>query len=1081
MAKIDFILADTTNEALIKGLDLVMQKAKVNPFLDYVVLLPDTKTLTAEKYLLSICETKAFANIYIYSLSRLLNKISPVASSLVLDKQSCIMIVRKIILDNLKDLVCYKKTAQTNGFAELVYGTISQLKSSNISVDEFYNMSEVASPSLKIKMQDIALIYDQYQQYIENKYLDTSDLLHILKESSIDSEFVKNAEFYYLGFESITEEALLVCTEIIKASKHFVVGASYMANQPNSHIADNEIFTKFKSVADSFKYDYQPVRVRGNYAPDFAHIKDNLYAYPPKVKNGTNAIEILQASSLADEVEFVAQKIAGLIDMGYKYNQIGVVCTDIEAYQEVISKIFDAYNFSYFVNRPYDYANHPLFNLIKSYLNVVRKNYDKTAVIEFLSNILLENNGKIANLINYVEQYGIDHGDFKKPFDKLDTNVLTRQELDELEKMRQELLALTALFNAKNSKVADFNNAIKSFLSKLDIDTRLEKLYNLQQDNKVYASVTRQTKEKLDYVLAGLDKFLSSEEMPLDMYQTLLTSGLMASDISILPISQDAIVISATADELQNIEALFVVGAVEGAFPIKQQDCGMILDDEIKQLGEMSQKTIEPTIKTINRRERFKSYETLLLPKSKLYLSFCEGIGDEANKPSAIIYQLVYMFGGEKHLPIQKYAENYTIAKGFLFQTNSTTKLQEYVCKEIGHKRAYGNFENSALANSAYYAIKDQMSDNLMRKIDNINLKEDYTIKNANKIFFTNGKTSISQLEKYFTCPFLFFTDYGLRLKENPISKIQAMDVGNILHKVAELFLQKYTQKPQIDIQKVAKSLINDIISDEYVEDKNKFLVKIIQEEAIRLCARLAEEQTHSHFRPIGYEEYFGDGAKYPAVELSNNIKLEGKIDRIDAYNGRFRIIDYKTGKIEDNMKQVFYGKKIQLISYLMAMEQAGLQPAGVVYYPIRNEFSDDTNKTLRMKGFFLKDTEVAKSMDTTLGKDNSKGTYIDITLNSPDKDTGAVNIKQTTSVLTEKEFDDVKNYCKILASKAVDEILSGYIMPSPIKLTESKPTRCRYCAYSGVCGVQKTKYANGRKCYAKINIKTISKIGGDK
>ena len=1076
----DFILADTTHQALISGLNLVMQKAKENPYLDHVVLLPDTKTLIAERYLLSICDSKAFANIYIYSLSRLLNKISPVASNLVLDKQSSIMIVRKIVLENQKDLVCYKKTALTNGFAEIMFGTISQLKSSNISVEEFYSMAENASPSLKIKMQDIARIYDQYEQYIENRYLDQSDLLNVLKESSINSEFVKNAEFYYLGFESITEEAMLVCKEIIKACKHFVVGAAYLTNQANGHIADNEIFNKFKSVADEFDYSYQPARVHTTYAKTFEHIKNNLYAYPPKVMLGTDSVEILQAPSKISEVEFVAQKISKLVDEGLKYNQIGIVCTNLEEYQEHICKIFDEYHFSYFVNKPYDYASHPLFNLIKSYLNIVRKNYEKTAIIEFLSNILLGQTDKIASFINYVEQYGIDHGDFKKPFERYDENILTGEEFAGLEQMRQALVFYVSLFDAKNAKVESYNNAIRQFLDKIDIDSKLENLQVLQETEKEYAAVTKQAKQKLDLVLSGLDKFLAQEEMSLEMYQNLLTSGLSASDISILPVSQDSIVISNVADELEGIEALFIIGATEGAFPIKQQDCGMILDDEIKQLGEISQKTIEPTIKTINRRERFKAYETLLLPKSKLYLSYHEGVGEDANKPSAIIDQLIYMFGSNDYLRVQKYSEYTLVQKEYLSKTNSLDKLEEYVCKEIGHKKAYGDFENSSFANSAYYAIKDKMTNNLANRIEKINTQEDYVINNADKIFFTNGKTSVSQLEKYFTCPFLFFANYGLRLRENPTSTMQAMDVGNILHKVAELFLKKYAKNNQIDIQKTAKSIITGIISQEYVTNKNKFLVKIIEEESIRLCERLAEEQQHSHFKPAAFEESFGEGKKLPAVELSNKIKLEGKIDRIDTHDGKFRIIDYKTGKIEDNIKRVFYGKKIQLISYLMAMEQMGLKPAGVVYFPIRNEFSDDTNKKSKMKGFFLKDTNVIKSMDTTLTQENLKGTYIDVTLNTPDKDTGESLVKQTTSILTEKEFDVIRDYCKQLASGAVDEILSGYIMPSPIKLTDSESTYCKNCPYSGVCGVQKTKYAGGRKCYTAIKIEDISKIGGE-
>lgn len=1078
----DFILADTTDAALFEGLNLVMQKAEQNKLKDYVVIVPDTKTMMAEKYLLSICKTKAFANIYIYSLNRLLNKISPVASDVVLSKQASIMIVRKIILDNQNNLVCYKKTALTNGFVDVVYGTISQLKTSNISAAEFYEMTQKVSPSLKIKMQDIALIFDEYQKYIENKYLDQSDMLHVLETSVPNSEFIKNAEFFYLGFESITAEAISVFKQIIKSCKHFSVGASYMAASANSHIADNEIFNKFKQIADTFGYDYIPKKVKSVYSKDFEHIKNNLYSYPPQVRAGSDSVQILNASNTMQEVEFVAQKIAELVFGGIRYNQIGVICANIEEYQETIEKVFDRYGFSYFVSKPYDYAGHPLFGLVKSYLNIVRKNYEKTAVIEFLSNILLDQTDKIANFINYIEQYGIDHNAFKKPFEKFDENIMSAEEFAQIENLRLTLVHHVSLFDIKKERVSAFNAAIKSFLEQIDIDQKLEKLYLLQEQDKIYAAITKQAKEKLDGVLNSLDNFLAEEEMSIEMYQSLLTSGLVASDVSILPVSQDSIIVSSVADGLYDIDSLFILGATDGAFPVKQQDCGIILDSEIKQLGEAGQKTIEPTIKTINRRERFKAYEMLLLAKKQLFLSYHDGAGEDANKPSNIIDQLIYIFGGKDKLKVQKYnSAEEAIAHNICALSYSNKNLEHYVCKQIGTSKSLGKFDNAPLANSAYYAIKDNLSDGIKDKLDKINQQEEYDLKNAKLVFFASGTTSISQLEKYFTCPFLFFANYGLRLKENPTSKMQAMDVGNVLHKVAELFMAKYKNNTELDIQKTAKTITNNILSKEYVQENNKYLVKIVSEEAIRLCQKLAEEQKHSHFKPIGLEEPFGANKKLPAVKLTNDISLEGKIDRIDAFDGRFRIIDYKTGKIEDNIKRVFYGKKIQLISYLMAMQQSGLKPAGVVYFPIRNEFSSAETKTSKMKGFFLDDAGVLCNMDTTISQQNPSGTFIDAKINKPNKSTGIVTVKSSVNVLTEQEFEDIKEYCIRLSQNAIEEILSGYIMPSPIKLKDSDHLYCENCAYKGICGVQKTKYANGRKCYTSVSMQDISKIRGEK
>ena len=59
-------------------------------------------------------------------------------------------------------------------------------------------------------------------------------------------------------------------------------------------------------------------------------------------------------------------------------------------------------------------------------------------------------------------------------------------------------------------------------------------------------------------------------------------------------------------------------------------------------------------------------------------------------------------------------------------------------------------------------------------------------------------------------------------------------------------------------------------------------------------------------------------------------------------------------------------------------------------------------------------------------------------------------------------------------------EILQGNIKPSPIRLSESDKPHCVSCEFAGVCGVQKTEFAMGRKCYADVKIDAISKLEGE-
>ena len=66
-------------------------------------------------------------------------------------------------------------------------------------------------------------------------------------------------------------------------------------------------------------------------------------------------------------------------------------------------------------------------------------------------------------------------------------------------------------------------------------------------------------------------------------------------------------------------------------------------------------------------------------------------------------------------------------------------------------------------------------------------------------------------------------------------------------------------------------------------------------------------------------------------TELDFPIKLKGKVDRVDEYNGVTRIIDYKTGKVEQNKVQLEnweditsdydkFSKSFQILSYALML-----------------------------------------------------------------------------------------------------------------------------------------------------------------
>ena len=124
---IKFILSDTNCGATSAALKEVISRAESDPFSNVLVLVPEPKSIAIERELLDLSKCGAFANVFVYSFVRLLSRIGGVSETELVSKQTSVMILRRLIFENLDKLSCYKKTAKSVSFAENIYETIESI------------------------------------------------------------------------------------------------------------------------------------------------------------------------------------------------------------------------------------------------------------------------------------------------------------------------------------------------------------------------------------------------------------------------------------------------------------------------------------------------------------------------------------------------------------------------------------------------------------------------------------------------------------------------------------------------------------------------------------------------------------------------------------------------------------------------------------------------------------------------------------------------------------------------------------------------------------------------------------------
>ena len=231
---------------------------------------------------------------------------------------------------------------------------------------------------------------------------------------------------------------------------------------------------------------------------------------------------------------------------------------------------------------------------------------------------------------------------------------------------------------------------------------------------------------------------------------------------------------------------------------------------------------------------------------------------------------------------------------------------------------------------------------------------------------------SVTELEIYARCPFQYFINNVLKFRveeDETEDELSGLERGSLLHDVLfEFYNNRRNQKrPPIgqcseEAFKEAKAQLNELLDSNAEKKRNRRKEKLIGEnnlfwetdiEKLRIALHkwLAAERTYGlPVTPRYFEVSFGQERELRYPELScrepitiGDVRMTGKIDRIDIGNGTFNIVDYKTGSSTVRMPEILSGRSLQLPIYLQTAKKLlemhggiGLEPAAGLYYKVR-------------------------------------------------------------------------------------------------------------------------------------------------
>ncbi|MDE0396254.1 MAG: PD-(D/E)XK nuclease family protein, partial [Candidatus Poribacteria bacterium] len=225
---------------------------------------------------------------------------------------------------------------------------------------------------------------------------------------------------------------------------------------------------------------------------------------------------------------------------------------------------------------------------------------------------------------------------------------------------------------------------------------------------------------------------------------------------------------------------------------------------------------------------------------------------------------------------------------------------------------------------------------------------------------------SVTELETYAKCPFQYFVNNVLRFRveeEETEDELSNRGRGSLLHEVLFEFYNNRRENPRVGRGfEEARQQLDEILDAKSEEHRNQRTENPIGEnnifwetdvEKLRVALRKWLEAERAYDLPVTphyFEVSFGQDQEMRDPKLScltpipiGNVRMKGKIDRIDIGNNAFNVIDYKTGSSTVRMPEILSGRSLQLPIYLQIAKQllanngiTDLEAASGLYHKIR-------------------------------------------------------------------------------------------------------------------------------------------------
>ncbi len=955
----------------------------------------------------------------------------------------------------------YKGIKTDASLTSMMLSAVDELHASSVTPEICDSLAEKCSDKpLSNKLSDIAAIYANFERNISERLgeseMAAENKLGRLSEILRKNDFFSDCNIYIDSFTSFTAEEHAVLESIIAQSKDTCISLTYEKGSIAPH---------FNSVADTYKRlkrfatnngierrevildkyvrsDKHELSLLEKHLWDFSVTGETRPEVDEAQKGG---IEMYKCLNEYEEIWLAALNIKKERMRGTKYSEIALITRDPESKRGMIDAVFEQLSIPYFFSERTDLSTTAPARLILSALRCIAHNFNSTDVLTLLKTGLLCIDERDADLFeDYCYTWNINGKLFTEEAWSMNPDGYTTQTgergkviLESANRVRSSiippLVELRNKFAMNKGDTTENCRALYSYLTSISLSQNLSSQaeYALSSGDVKGAGELLRLYDYIISTLTDISTVLSGTQTSAEELCAAIEIMLRNTDIGSVPAMSEYVTVGSAATlRIENIKTAILVGLCEGEFPASYSDGGILTENDKRAMEEHGV-SLSSREDTATSDELFYVYRAMTKPSEKLILSTCRsGVSGRALNPSSAWSRVEFLF---------PYIEKKSFDLGLI--------------RAIANKTEENN-ETDAQAISADEIVLGERSD--VVEIDPFYVR---------MLFTDRLHLSKSQISSFAECPYKYWCEYVLKLREQKVSAVSYADSGTTIHYILENVLKALCDEDG-RLRRIANTELVELVDKilrEYVSEIScplppsmMYSFSHLRDLSLIMVKSVIDEFDSSLFRIVAFEQNIS-GAKPNSLkpmeikvddsDTSPIVSLGGVIDRIDCYESDdrkyVRIIDYKTGTHRYNVEKVSTGEDLQLPAYLFTatLEQnKSFFGEGKEIFPASAQFlsaEESGGKVQPVRsGFLLNDDELLRAVSKDLDPK-----VLGLTV----KKDGTTSSK---SALSEEGILNVDTVMRDTIATTARNMYSGKAPRTPSK------EACGFCSMKSTCPV---------------------------